>query len=254
MSSRPASEMIKANICIQIKRWKLPPCRLHCITKSYPAVISATLLCCQVGSHMHDTQWTEIGNIVFQCYASAGDERCRYPNNVDAIPCKYNCIDTLLMPVQFGKPVINYSNELGLETSIYKWHSCIQRSPPWTVYLRTVSPKWLQRALPHQLCSMTLAKRANGKWTTGAPAALSAHVLFMSRGRRDAPRHTSCQKHTLPAAPEPLTTLPPSKPDRSLRNPRDIFTLCAAVLRSCTEKKAMIVIAGREDMKQSAKM
>lgn len=55
---------------------------------------------------------------------------------------------------------------------------------------------------------MALAKRANGKWTAGAPAALSAHVLFMSRGRRDAPRHTPCQKHTLPCAPKPLSTLP----------------------------------------------
>lgn len=76
---------------------------------------------------MHDTQWTEIENIVSQCYASAGDERCRYPNNVDVILCKHNWIDTLLMLVQVGEPVINYSNVLGLKTSIYKWHSCIQR-------------------------------------------------------------------------------------------------------------------------------
>lgn len=87
---------------------------------------------------MHDTKRTEIGNTVFQCYASAGDKQCRYPNSVDAIPCKYNWTDMLLMPVQFGEPVINYSNELGLKTSIYKWHS---RSPPWTVHLRTVSLK-----------------------------------------------------------------------------------------------------------------
>ncbi|CAB1456663.1 unnamed protein product [Pleuronectes platessa] len=54
----------------------------------------------------------------------------------------------------------------------------------------------LHAALPHQSSSMALAKRANGKWTAGTPAAHAAHVLFMSRGRRDAPRHTPCQKHT----------------------------------------------------------
>lgn len=55
---------------------------------------------------------------------------------------------------------------------------------------------------------MALAKRANGKWTVGAPVALSVHVLFMSMGQRDAPRHTPCQQHTLSCALKPLTTLP----------------------------------------------
>lgn len=67
--------------------------------------------------------------------------------------------------------------------------------------------KRLHTTFPHQSSTMALAKRANGKWTVGAPAALSAHVLFMSRGRCDAPRHTPCQKHTLPYAQKPLTTL-----------------------------------------------
>lgn len=81
-------------------------------------------------------------------------------------------------------------------------------SSVYSVFLRAVFLEQLRRALPHQSSSMALAKRANGKWTAGAPVALSAHVLFMSRGRRDAPRHTPCQKHTLPCAPKPLSTLP----------------------------------------------
>lgn len=102
----------------------------------------------------------------------------------------------------------------------------MQQSPLCTLYLYVVFLERLHTALPHQSSSMALAKRANGKWTTGAPAALSAHVLFMSRGRRDAPRHTPCQKHTLSCTPEPLTTLPLQTTSYTLKPPWHFHFMC----------------------------
>lgn len=141
----------------------------------------------------------------------------------------------LFMPMQSGGPVINYGCVVDLKTSIHKWRSCMQESPLCTQYLHAEFLEQLHAALPHQSSSMALAKRANGKWTAGAPAALSAHVLFMSRGRRDAPRHTPCQKHTLPCALEPLTTFPPQKTSAYPLKPPWHFHLtcrCAPILPS----------------------
>lgn len=127
----------------------------------------------------------------------------------------------------------------------------MQQSLLCTVSLHAVFLKRLHTALPHQSSSMALAKRANGKWTTGAPAALSAHVLFMSRGRRDAPRHTPCQKHTLPCAPEPLTTSPP--PNLLLPTETPV-TFSLYVPLYCLERKVIIAIVSHNGEKHSAKM
>lgn len=185
---------------------------------------------------MLDTHWCEITSIF-----------CCFP-----IPCQYRRSDAKTPSCTNQNPrcfplktqsnwhalhahvirqAINYGSVVDLKTSIHKWHSCMQQSPLCTLYFHAVFLKRLHTALPHQSSSMALAKRANGKWTVGAPAGFSAHVLFMSMGRRDAPRHTPCQKHTLSCAPEPLTTFPFQISSYPLKT-RDIFTLCAPILPS----------------------
>ncbi len=152
-----------------------------------------------------------------------------------------------------NQATINYGSVVDLKISIHKWHSCMQQSPLCTLYLHAVFLKRLHTALPHQSSSMALAKRANGKWTVGAPAGFLAHVLFMSMGRRDAPRHTPCQKHTLPRAPESLTTFPFQTSSFPVK-PRDIFTLCAPLPRSCLARKVIIVTASHNGKKHSSAM
>lgn len=131
---------------------------------------------------MHDAQWTEIGNIVSQCYAGAGDERCRYTNDDDAIPCKYNWIDTLLMHAQFGEPVINYSNVLGLKTPIYKGHSCIQRSPPWNCVSPYSVPEVTPKSTPSPVVLHGFGQACKWQMDNGRPGSPRSPCLIHEQG------------------------------------------------------------------------
>lgn len=114
----------------------------------------------------------------------------------------------------------------------------------------SVSPCTIPRATP---CSAPSPVVLHGfgqacKWTAGAPAAHAAHVLFMSRGRRDAPRHTPCQKHTLPLCTQASYHAPPPNPLPTQLKPVT-FSLHEP-LCPCP-RKVITVKAGRDGGKHS---